>query len=261
MERSDVSQTAQRVNDHPATTVLARLGYVASGVLHLLLGFIAVQVAWFGSSKSADQSGALATLASHPLGQAMLWVVALGFAGLAVWNVTEAFRSGAKAGDRVKSASKAVLYVVLAWTSLKFAQGSSSSSSDQSQDFTADLMAKPGGRVLVAVVGLVVIGVAVYHVHKGWKRKFLQDLQESPGRFVVAAGRFGYVAKGVALAVVGALFVTAAWHARPDEAGGLDAAFRTLADQPFGAVLLTVVAAGFAAYGVYSFGRARYTRT
>ena len=261
MESTDVGHAARRVNDHPATTALARLGYAASGVLHLVLGLIAVQVAWFESSTSADQSGALSTLASQPFGQVALWVVTIGFAGLAVWNATEAFSAGADAGDRVKSAAKAVLYAVLAWSAFAFARGSSGSSSDQSQDLTANLMSKPGGRVLVAVVGLVVVGVAIYHVHKGWTRKFLQDLQENPGRFVVAAGRFGYVAKGVALAIVGGLFVTAALHARPDEAGGLDAAFRTLADQPFGAVLLTLVAAGFIAYGVYSFGRARYART
>ena len=122
-------------------------------------------------------------------------------------------------------------------------------------------MAHAGGRILVAVVGLAVVGVAAYHVYKGWTRKFLGDLREHPGRFVVAAGRFGYIAKGVALAVVGVLFVAAAVKARPDEAGGLDAAFRTLADQPFGTALLTVVGAGFVAYGVYSFGRARYART
>ncbi|WP_426592361.1 DUF1206 domain-containing protein [Cellulomonas sp. McL0617] len=261
MDHSDAKVTARRVNDHPATTILARLGYVASGVLHLVLGYVAVQVAWNGSTTTADQSGALATLASHPFGKAALWVVALGFAGLTVWQVTEAFGSGAGAGDRVKAAAKAILYAVLAWSSVKFAQGGSSSSSSQSKDFTKNLMAQPGGRILVAVIGLVVVGVAVYHVHKGWTRKFLRDLRERPGRLVVATGRFGYVAKGIALAIVGVLFVVAAAKARPDEAGGLDAAFRTLGDQPFGSVLLTVVAAGFVAYGVYSFGRARYTRT
>lgn len=261
MDGSDVKDAARRVNDNPATVLLARLGYVASGVLHLVLGIIVMQVAWFGSTTSADQSGALGTLASQPLGQVALWVVAVGFAGLAVWHVTEAFSPGGSAGDRAKAAAKAVLYAVLAWTSVQFAVGASSSGSDQSQDLTANLMSKPGGRVLVAAVGLAVIGVAVYHLHKGWTRKFLRDLQEHPGPFVVAAGRLGYVAKGIALVVVGALFVAAAWHARPDEAGGLDAAFRTLGEQPFGAVLLTVVAAGLMAYGVYSFARARYTRT
>jgi hypothetical protein len=261
MDPSDVRFAARRVNDNPATVLLARLGYVASGVLHVVLGLIVIQVAWFGSTTSADQSGALATLASHPVGAVALWIVAIGFAGLAVWHVTEAVSAGGGAGDRVKAVAKAVLYAALAWSSFKFAQGVSSSSEAQSDDLTAKLMAAPGGRILVAAVGLAIVGVAVYHVHKGWTRKFLQDLEERPPGFVVAAGRLGYVAKGIALAVVGALFVAAAWHQRPEEAGGLDSAFRTLAKQPFGTFLLTVVALGLLAYGVYSFARARYTRT
>lgn len=261
MNASDVTSAARRVNDHPALGWLARLGYVASGVLHVVLGFLALQVAWGHATTSADQSGAFTTLADQPLGAFVLWVVAIGFAGLAIWQVTEAIGTSSGGADRAKAASKAVLYAVLAWTAVRFAQGSSSSSSQQSRDFTSSLMSKPGGRIAVAVVGLVIIGVAAYHVYKGWARKFLGDLRENPGRFVTWAGRLGYVAKGVALGIVGVLFVVAAMKARPEKAGGLDTALRTLRGEPLGAVLLTIVAAGFVAYGVYSFARARYTRT
>lgn len=261
MSSSEVGRTARRVNDHPVTGALARLGYVASGVLHLVLGLVVIQVAWFRSATSADQSGALAALSSTPLGGFALWTVAVGFAGLAVWQVTEAIGTSEGAGARVKAASKAVLYAVLGWTAFRFAQGVPSSSEQQSRDFTAELMSHQGGRFAVAAVGVLVLVVAIYHVHKGWRRKFLRDLREHPGRFVVAAGRLGYVAKGAALAVVGVLFLVAAQRAEPEEAGGLDAALRTLGEQPFGGVLLTVVAVGFVAYAVYSFARARYART
>ena len=261
MGASDVAVTARRVNDNPALGWLARLGYVASGVLHIILGVIALQIAWFHSATSADQSGAFTALEQQPLGELALWVLAIGFAGLALWQLTEGLGTRSGAGERVKALSKAVVYAVLAWTAVRFALGSSASSNQQSQDFTASLMSKPGGRFAVVLVGLVIVGVGIYHVYKGAARKFLRDLRERPSRFVVAAGRLGYVAKGIALAIVGVLFVTAALKHRPGQAGGLDKALRTLHDQPFGAVLLTVVAAGFVAYGVYSFARARYTRT
>ena len=76
---------------------------------------------------------------------------------------------------------------------------------------------------------------------------------------VVAALREGTVPKGVALAVVGGLFLAAALHANAAEARGLDGALRTLAGTPYGPYLLTLVALGIGAYGVYSFFRARYT--
>lgn len=95
---------------------------------------------------------------------------------------------------------------------------------------------------------------------KGVKRRFLDDLSRSPGRWAVLAGQLGYIAKGVALAVVGLLFVSAAVRSKPSEAGGLDAALRTLLDQPFGVALLLAVAIGLACYALYSFVRARYGR-
>ena len=118
--------------------------------------------------------------------------------------------------------------------------------------------------MLVGAVGLAIISVGVYHVYKGLKKKFLEDLQRLPsgtaGPVVRRLGVLGYVAKGVALAIVGVLFVTAAVTADPSKSTGLDGALHALRDQPAGVVLLVIVALGFVAYGVYSFVRARYGR-
>ena len=70
----------------------------------------------------------------------------------------------------------------------------------------------------------------------------------------------GYVAKGIAIAVVGVLFVAAAVTADPEKAGGLDAALKSLAALPFGTVILWLVGAGLIIYGVFCFARARYAR-
>ncbi len=121
-------------------------------------------------------------------------------------------------------------------------------------------MAAPGGRLAVGAVGLAVLGVGGYHVVKGWPRRFLRDLSEHPGTWAVWSGRLGYLAKGVSLAIVGALFLVAAWTASSSTASGLDGALRTLRDEPLGQWLLTVVALGIGAYGLYSFARARYAR-
>ncbi|MDQ5840120.1 MAG: DUF1206 domain-containing protein [Chloroflexota bacterium] len=156
--------------------------------------------------------------------------------------------------------SKAVLYFALAWTSFSAAQGQPQSSKAQTADFTATLLQQTGGRLLVAFMGLAVIGVGGYHVVKGWTRKFLQDLDEHPGSLATRAGVAGYIAKGIALAVVGILFVTAAVQDSSSGATGLDGALRSLRQQPVGPWLLTVVALGIAIYGGYSFTRARHVR-
>jgi hypothetical protein len=259
-----IRSAASQAGNNPLVERGARLGYAASGLLHLLIAWVVLQLAWTGTGQSADQSGAFQTLAGSGLGRALLWVTVVGFAALGLWQITEAV-ARRDTGDRVKAAGKAVVDLVLAWTALSVVRGSGGSGagsggSGGGEGVTATLMSSTGGRILVALVGLGVLGVGGYHVVKGWTERFLRDLRDDPGRWPVLAGRIGYVGKGVALAVVGALLVVAAVRSDPQQAQGLDAALRTVADLPLGTALLTLIALGFAAFGVYSFARARHAR-
>lgn len=255
----EARQAARKAGDSPIVEWGARLGYAVSGLMHLLIGWLAVQVAVGESASNADQSGALATLARQPFGAVVLWLAVAGFALLAIWQLTEVVLQR-EAGDRAKAAGKAALYVAMAGSAYTFASGGRTSSSKQTKDLTATLMHSTGGRYLVGAVGLAVVGIGGYHIYKGWKQKFLQDLVEHPGKPAVIAGRIGYIAKGVALIVVGGLFVVAAIQHNASKSTGLDGALRTLQQAPFGKILLFVVALGIAAYGVYSFARAKSAR-
>jgi hypothetical protein len=263
---SQAGSTMRRAANSRWLDRTARVGFVVSGVLHLLIAWLALKVAWSSSGSRADQSGALGLLAHHSWGKVVLWVCVLGFLGLALWQVTDAIfgQHGSepkeRAGGKVKAAGKAVVYAVLAFTSFRFATGAGQSSSKQTRDFTRQLMSHQGGRVLVVVIGLAIIGVGAYHVYKGWTRGFHRDLVEDPGTTVEYLGVCGYVAKGVALAIVGLLFCVAGFHNKASQASGLDGALKTLRDQPLGPYLLTLVALGLAAYGIYSFWRAKLAR-
>ncbi|WP_020141992.1 DUF1206 domain-containing protein [Terracoccus sp. 273MFTsu3.1] len=258
MDSTDVKAASARAGDHPALETAARIGYAVNGVLHIIIGAIALRLAFGSKGTSADQSGALGSMADNGFGLVLLWVAVIAWLGLALWQVTEAISGGWETSDRLKAAGKALVYLALAWTAFRFASGSGSSSKSQTTDFTATLMKQPAGQWLVALVGLAVIGVGVYHVVKGWKKTFLRDLESHPGEWIVKAGRVGYIAKGIALAIVGGLFVLAAVRHKPSEARGLDGALRNLLGAPGGPVLLALVALGLIAFGVYSFGRARH---
>ncbi len=264
MDGHDVKQAASEASDHPVLETAARVGYATSGLLHLLIGWITLKIA-LGKSGHADQSGALASLASNGAGKLALWIGVLGFLGLAIWQVADAIvgHPGDDKdawGGRIKAGSKAVVYLALAWSAFGFARGKQSNSRTQSVDFTASLLDKPGGRILVIVIGIVVIAVGVYHVYKGAKKTFLKDLVDHPGTWATRAGQIGYIAKGVALVIVGLLFAAAGFHKRAKEASGLDGALKSLRDQAFGTTLLVIMALGFAAFGVYSFARARHAK-
>ena len=264
--------TSGTANAERSWELAARAGYAVSGVLHVLIGVLALRVAFGSGGEQADQSGALATIASTPFGGVVLWFSVLAFLALGAWQVAKAIHGGSPtggtsdtgAGDRAKAVGRAVVYLALAFAALSFARGGGTSSSQQTADATAKLMSAPGGRILVGAVGLAIVVVGGYHVYKGWTKKFLEDLHRLPsgpaGPTVRRLGVAGYVLKGVALAIVGVLFVTAAAEANPSKATGLDGALHTLRDQPAGVALLVIVALGFIAYGIYSFARARYGR-
>jgi hypothetical protein len=146
---------------------------------------------------------------------------------------------------------------------LQTANGTEKSSEESTGQTAQGVMGLPGGQFLVGVVALVIIGVGVYHVYKGWTKKFLEaiDISEaspSTRRWIERAGQVGYPAKGVALMVVGGLFGWAAITFDPDKAAGLDSALHTVLDAPFGKFLLTLIAVGLVAFGVFCFFRARY---
>jgi hypothetical protein len=250
---------AAAAGDNPVIETGARVGYAANGVLHLIIAWLALQVAWGLAGADADQTGALGWLAGTALGAALLWVVAVGFGLLGLWQVTEVV-ARQDGRIRARAAAKAAVYLALAWTAVAVVRGTSTSGPEQTTAFTARLLGHPMGQALVVLVGLAILGVAAHHVTKGWRRTFLQDLQEQPGDTAVRIGQVGYLAKAAALTVVGGLFVAAALTRDPSRAQGLDGALRALLEVPLGRVLLTLVALGLAAYGLYSFVRARYAR-
>jgi hypothetical protein len=243
--------------------------------VHLLIGWLAVQLAWFGGGgESADQSGALSTLAENPFGGPLLWVLGIGLFALALWQAAELlrWRSGWTAsGDRRKKAlvrsakavAKAVVYVALGILCLQVANGTNTSSEQSADSATEGVMGLPGGRFLVGIGGLVVLAVAAYFIHKGVTKGFMKAIDTSQAsaaqrRWIERAGLAGYPGKGVSLLVVGGLLVWAAIAYDADKAAGLDGALRTVQEAPLGSWLLTLIALGLIAFGVFCFGRARF---
>ncbi|QZY48251.1 MULTISPECIES: DUF1206 domain-containing protein [Mycolicibacterium] len=262
---------ADRATDSDAFEYLARAGFAASGVLHLLVGFIIAQLAFLGTGGNADQSGALATLASQTGGTVILWAAAAGLVALGLWRIAEAVigakpgESSGRAGDkpawkRAKSVGLAVVNFAIAFSAARYAMGTGQSSAQQNAGLSAQLMQSGWGKALLIAVGVGVVAVGAYHVYKGVSEKFLDDLRVSGGTAVTAVGVTGYVAKGLVLAGAGLLVVIATLQADPSKATGLDAAVKTLGQAPFGKVALIAAAAGIAAFGAYSFVRSRYGR-
>jgi hypothetical protein len=270
---------AQEAARSTALRRAAALGLLGYSLIHLLIGWLALTLAWFQSSPSrageqpTDSSGALALLARHPAGDALLWVLAVGLAALCLWQASEVLRhhrSLPPPGDErrdallqlVKTVGTAAFYGYLAVSAVRTALGHGQGRGKE-QHTLAGVLGIPGGQALVTAVGVVVAGIGVYLVRKGVRSDFTSeiDLGTVTATFRTAARRVcqvGFVLKGVALVLSGVVVGWAAITARPDRGDGMDGALRVVAGQPFGQWLLTVIALGLAAFAVYCLVRARH---
>jgi hypothetical protein len=250
--------------------VLARAGLAARGVMYVLVGFIAVQIAVTGSHQQADRAGAIRLVAHSPFGSVLLWLLVIGFAGMTLWRLSEAIwgtaePDGRKATKRLASLACGVFYGVLTYGILKYAIGigQPSSSDKQSRDLTAVVLRHPGGQILVAVVGIVIVIAGLVFIYLAYKRRFLKHLQmgtASPTTRTVVTrlGQIGGIARGIVFCTVGVFLFIAAKNAKPRQAKGIDSALRALAHTPAGPWVLVVVALGLAIFGIYSWCEARW---
>jgi len=272
---NEAKYAADRAAGSKWVTWLARLGYAAKGVVYLIIGGLAAKLAIGQGGATTDQRGALQTIYEQPFGKFLLAVVAIGLLGFALWSFIQAiYDTEGKGRDakgiiaRIGYAAVGVAYAALAFGAYQLVAGTGNvgqSSTTSTQDWTTTLLKLPAGVAIVVIVGLVVLGVALYLFAKAYTAKFqrrlnLAGVSAQLRKFVIFLGRFGYGALGVVFTIVGFFLIVAAIQFNPQKAKGLDTALRELLRLPFGPLLLGIVALGLIAYGVYSFAEARYRR-
>ncbi len=265
---SDTERVGREAEQSDWLDHAVRVGLVAYGLVHLLIGWLAVQLALGDREGEASAKGALSELSQQPFGGTLVWAVAIGMLLLVVWRLIEAAfghreeRDATRLRKRLGSVLKAAIYGALGLTALNVAIGSGGSGGG-SQGMTAKLMGLPGGQWIVVAVGLAVVGYAAALVRRGWTEKFAENLDAEgkvgwSGAGYLMLGKLGYVAKGVALAIVGGLFCYAGATHDAEESGGLDQALQKVLEQPFGPYLLIAMGVGIASYGLFCFARARH---
>ncbi len=268
-------RTARNAANSSVMRGLARLGYAAKGVVYIIIGFLAGKLALGQGGQATDQKGALRTISEQPPGKFILIVVAIGLLAFGLWSLIQGIYDTEGEGRRAKGivarigyAVVGIAYLVLALGAYQLAAGTSNggnSTTSTTQDATAKLLALPFGVQLVVIVGLVVLGIAVYLYARAYRAKFqrrlaLSNLRPQVRKAMISLGRSGYAALGIVFTVIGIFLIVAAVQFNPQKAKGLDAAIGELQKLPFGQLLLGLVALGLLAYGVYSFVEARYRR-
>jgi cytochrome b561 len=278
---------AGRVAAHPPRAVrgVARLGLVARAGFYLLLAGLAVnlligvgsgqvggQAGGHASGQTSGQAGgqanangALTQVAHAPVGFGLLAAAALGFTVFGVVRIAGAIADGQHGRlRRVSTAGQGLLYLAMGAATTSFLLGSRGTGSEQQQRSTAaKVIGLPFGRALLAVVGLVVLGMCAWQVVVAVQGHYADSLKhEEMGRrtrgLTKLTARIGIPARALAVAPVGLFLLVAAARADPEQAKGLDALLLEASRNPVGRVLVALAAAGFVVFAVYSLLEARY---
>ena len=261
--RTDGSGSAD-LHRHAART--GRVALATQGVLYVIVGALAVEVARGDRGAEPSQTGALESLARQPFGRVALVVVAVGLVAHAAWRLWLAAK-GEPGGDddagslakRAANIGRAAVYVSFFLAAVRLltrSGGSSGGSGNKESQATGTVLSWPGGPWIVVAAGLVVIGVAGWNVKKAVTRSFADDLDFSRVEtarkpLVCRVGTAGYLGRAAAFGLIGWFLIDAGRQHDPSESRGLDASLRELTTAPFGPILLLVVAAGLVAFGVF----------
>lgn len=268
-ELKTAADTAEDITNSRALELVARAGFAVSGILHFLVGLVAIRLA-MGGEGEADVSGAVEQLAGQPAGPALLWGSFAACVALALWQVSDAIfdfehlPAGKKLGKKLKAALQAAVYAGLAVTLVSFAKGAGKDHTTSTSDLTVSVIKAPGGYVLLLAIGAAVAVTGVVYVIRGFRQSFAKHLRlPSSARArsaVTILGVAGYAAKGIALLLTGLLIIVATVTAHPEESTGLDGGLKGLREQPFGFYMLAAVGVGLICYGIFMMVRAKLAK-
>lgn len=258
----------------------ARVGFLANGLVHAVLGVTAVAVG-FGRSGEADQTGAIQQIAAKPFGMVLIVLCLIGCALMTLWCLVNAFFGssslrGAKSRDLqeregrrrwidfFKMFGSAIVYCAIALTFSQFVVGSGSDSGKASSQASVTLAKAPGGLYLLMAIGVVIVIVGISFCINGvvcnWKDDLRMPGQRTARSLLLATGVIGYLGKGVTLLAMGILVFVSAATGDPEEFTGIDGALKAMRDQPFGPYLMLAVGIGLVLYGIFLGLRSRYDR-
>ncbi len=249
----------------------ARAGFVARGLIYGIIGILAIKLAVGIGGTTTNQQGAMKTIAHQPFGKVLLILVAIGLAGYSLWRLLRALLGhGPEDSDsrfeRAAAFGSGIVYAGLCAIAIEILLGSASSGGSASAHReTAGVFGWPGGTWLVAIAGIILIGVGLFQGYRGLSKDFLKDskteqMSAQVRTWIGWVGGFGHLARMTVFGLVGVFLIKAAIDYNPRKAVGLDGALAKVSQASYGPFLLGIVAAGLIAFGVYSLSDARYRR-
>lgn len=248
----------------------ARVGFATKGFVYIIIGVVSILAALGNSSQAIGPSAALGVVAEKPFGRTLLYLAAIGLFGYMIWRLIDAIQDASGRGSdskglavRAATAFKGLVYAGLGIEAFRLARGGGRSGGGKTQHWMGELLDLPFGKILAVLVGLGLIGYAIYQLSRAWRAKLGHDLsvQSIPAEVrtrVVTISRIGIAARAIVFLIIGYFATRAAFRSDPGQAKDVGSALGEVGS--FGATVLILISLGMIAYGIYELVNAKYRR-
>jgi len=255
---------------------IAKAGFMAKGLVYSLVGLLAIMSAFhLGGQKSenSDQTGVFKFIEEQPAGKIILLIVAIGLLCYSIYRFIQTFLDTEKKGTKMSGLAKrftyffsSATYLFISFLAFKvFADKKDSGGGNTKQDAISTLLQEDYGKWLLIAAAIIIAGIGLYQIWYGNSEKYkkhidTQKLGVNASRYLLRAGKVGYIARGIVWLIISFLFFKATMNGKPSEAGSTSSAFSFIQDASYGTYLLAALGLGLICYGVFNFVRAAYEK-
>jgi hypothetical protein len=260
----------------PLIQRLERFGYIIKGVIYIVIGLLALELAIGAGGATTSPSSAIALIGKLPFGKVLLVLIAIGLAGYSLWGFVRAIfdplRRGsdmkglmARGGFLLSGITYGLLLIPTVLTLLN-KPGAAAASQGNSSGIPTAWLSGPMGKFVIIAFGIFWIAAGAYQLIAASKEEYMRDLKtsamnEQQFKTLTTLGKVGYAARGVVYATVGALILETIFKFGAPQAKGFDGALAALARGPYGEVLLGLVALGLMLFGAFSAYSSKWVQT
>jgi hypothetical protein len=234
---------------------LAHFGFLARGIVYLLIGGIAARVAILQRGRTSGPAGALAEVLTGSGGRPLLWIVVAGLFAFVLFRVVQGVRTHQRLPQVfyfMSGLGGLVLAIVAVRVLLQFRSGADEAGL---RELAARLVSHAWGRLgleLGGAIAMVVGGAEAVRAVFGWlpadfTAAVMARVQK---KWTSALTRVGMLAHGTIVAIIGYSVLRAGLDENARALGGTGTALRTLRHFGSGPALFGLVAVGLIAYGL-----------
>ena len=241
---------------------IVRIGYVARGILFLIIGGFALLAAGGLGAHPRGTRDALEFVFQEPFGGYFLWTLAAGLSCFACWRFLQSVFDVDRYGSslygltrRCVLAASGLFYIALTVATAHITVEQRRMGEDQAaREWTSWLMKQPLGRGLIALIATGFVGVAIGLAVNAFRSPYMASGSMQGRRslaLTLTLGSFGTLTRALLFLLLGGFLGAAAYDSNSEEAASLAGVLRAMQSQPYGGVLLGIAALGLIAFGCF----------